>query len=108
MISEKFVISKIERSVRPVILAKFELTPTGEIVFNRTCGDQDFVDALIAQGVRLMTDDGVIRYVKPDQGAAFRDACLDAFCTPPLACNDEADLERVKRQLGAQLAHSAA
>lgn len=78
------------------VLAAFNLTDDGTVVFDAAVGDPDFVRKL-QNGVRDVDGDGNLIWVTPDQGVAFVNACYNTFCSPEQSINDEDELRRLER-----------
>jgi len=94
-----YIIEKpIKGKIRRETVAAFELKD-GVIVFDATRGDAEFVHDLKTVGVKIFDEKtGVFRNVLPSEGQAFIEACLDAYCGAPLACNNEEDLDKLRRR----------
>jgi hypothetical protein len=80
----------------PRLLAAYELI-NGQIVFDDTRGDAEFIARLRSIGVPLMTSRGTL-YVTAKEGHKFHDACRRAFSSPSLFCCNEETLNFLDAQ----------
>jgi hypothetical protein len=95
-----YIIEKpLRGKIRRETIAAFELSSTDGIIFDESRGDPNFVANLKANGVKAFDQKTKkFRYILPSEGQAFVDACLEEFCSAPLVCNDEEELDKVRRR----------
>ncbi len=90
-----YIITEPTRGVRRRVLAAYECLNDG-IRFDETRGDAEFIRRLQEEGVPASADR--TSRVRPSAGRAFHEACLAAFSSPHLSCDDELLLEELRRQ----------